>query len=242
MLLVEELAARGWPAAETLRRDGWLLRHTPSLTRRRSNSALPVCGDRGDLACVEDFYARRGARALVQVSPAEERTGSTPSSRAGAGRRGGHRRPRRRADAVLAATAPGDGGARRPARRGLGGGVGGLRGAPGRRRARPRRPRAHRARDGIRPGHRRPRRRAGGVRARLGGPVLRGHRRERAPARRRGPRGPRLDDVGRRARRAAPLSPGRERQRASTRLLRARWFRALTRLSLQGGPRRGAAV
>ena len=39
---VEELAARGWPAAETLRRDGWLLRHTPSLTRRRSNSALPL--------------------------------------------------------------------------------------------------------------------------------------------------------------------------------------------------------
>jgi GNAT superfamily N-acetyltransferase len=71
MLLVEELAARGWPAAETLRADGWLLRHTPTLARRRSNSALPV-GDRdGDLALVEDFYARRGGRALVQVSPAE---------------------------------------------------------------------------------------------------------------------------------------------------------------------------
>jgi RimJ/RimL family protein N-acetyltransferase len=75
MLLVEELAARGWPASETLRRDGWLLRHTPSLTRRRSNSALPLAGGPGDLALVEDFYARRGARALVQVSPAEECTG-----------------------------------------------------------------------------------------------------------------------------------------------------------------------
>jgi N-acetylglutamate synthase len=75
MLLVEELAARGWPAAEALALDGWLLRHTPSLTRRRSNSALPLADDHGDVALVEDFYARRGARALVQVSPAEERTG-----------------------------------------------------------------------------------------------------------------------------------------------------------------------
>jgi GNAT superfamily N-acetyltransferase len=75
MLLIEELAARGWPAAEALRCDGWLLRHTPSLPRRRSNSALPLAGEHGDLALVEDFYARRGARALVQVSPAEERAG-----------------------------------------------------------------------------------------------------------------------------------------------------------------------
>jgi ribosomal protein S18 acetylase RimI-like enzyme len=74
MLPVEEIAARGWPAAEAHRRDGWLLRHTPSLTRRRSNSALPLA-DHPDPALVEDFYARRGARALVQVAPAEERTG-----------------------------------------------------------------------------------------------------------------------------------------------------------------------
>jgi ribosomal protein S18 acetylase RimI-like enzyme len=72
MLLVEEVAARAWPAAETLRVDGWLLRHTPSLTRRRSNSALPLDDGSGDLAVVEDFYARRAARARVQVSPAEE--------------------------------------------------------------------------------------------------------------------------------------------------------------------------
>jgi arginase len=74
MLLVEELAARGWPAAEALRRNGWLLRHTPSLTRRRLNSALPLAGG-PDTAGVEAFYARRGARTLVHVSPAEERAG-----------------------------------------------------------------------------------------------------------------------------------------------------------------------
>jgi ribosomal protein S18 acetylase RimI-like enzyme len=75
MLLVEELAVRGWPAAEAHRLDGWLLRHTPSLTRRRSNSALALGAGHGDPALVEDFYARRGVRALVQVAPAEERLG-----------------------------------------------------------------------------------------------------------------------------------------------------------------------
>jgi GNAT superfamily N-acetyltransferase len=74
MLLVEELAARAWPAAETLRADGWLLRHTPSLTRRRSNSALALA-DGGDPAVVEAFYAQRGRPAYVQVSPAERRAG-----------------------------------------------------------------------------------------------------------------------------------------------------------------------
>jgi GNAT superfamily N-acetyltransferase len=74
MLPVEELAARAWPAAETLRVHGWLLRHTPSLARRRSNSALPV-GDGADPQVVEDFYASRAARARVQVSPAEAHTG-----------------------------------------------------------------------------------------------------------------------------------------------------------------------
>jgi N-acetylglutamate synthase len=71
MVLVEELAARGWPAAQTVRLDSWLLRHTPSLTRRRSNSALPVGDAHGDPALVEEFYARHGGRALIQVSPVE---------------------------------------------------------------------------------------------------------------------------------------------------------------------------
>src|SRR3954454_23597054 len=106
MLPVEEIAARGWPAAEALRRDGWLRRHTPSLTRRRSNSALPLA-DRPDPALVQDFYARRGARALVQVSPAEERTGLDAEL---AGREGTREGPTdvlvADADAVLAATAP----------------------------------------------------------------------------------------------------------------------------------------
>jgi N-acetylglutamate synthase len=106
MLLVEGLAARGWPAGEALRCDGWLLRHTPSLTRRRSNSALPLA-DRPDPALVEDFYARRGARALVQVSPAEERTGlDAELARREWTREGATDVLVAAADVVLAATAP----------------------------------------------------------------------------------------------------------------------------------------
>jgi ribosomal protein S18 acetylase RimI-like enzyme len=109
MLLIEELAARGWPAAEALRRGGWLLRHTPSLTRRRSNSALPLGGDHGNPALVEDFYARRGTRALVQVSPAEGRTG-LDAELAGRGwtREGPTDVLVADAGAALAATAPGE--------------------------------------------------------------------------------------------------------------------------------------
>ena len=107
MLPVEEIAARGWPAAEALRRDGWLLRYTPSLTRRRSNSALPLAGQ-PDPGPVEDFYARRGARALVQVCPAEERTGlDAELARREWTREGATDVLVADADAVLAATAPG---------------------------------------------------------------------------------------------------------------------------------------
>jgi GNAT superfamily N-acetyltransferase len=76
MLLIEELAARAWPAAHSQRTDGWLLRHTPALTRRRSNSALPLGeAPARDIGAVEDFYARRGGRALVQISPAQTYAG-----------------------------------------------------------------------------------------------------------------------------------------------------------------------
>jgi GNAT superfamily N-acetyltransferase len=109
MLLIEELAARGWPAAEALRLDGWLLRHTPSLARRRSNSALPLAGDHGDPAVVEDFYAHRGVRALVQVAPAEERAGlDAELARRGWTPDGATDVLVADAGAALAATAPGE--------------------------------------------------------------------------------------------------------------------------------------
>ncbi len=108
MRLVEELAARGWPAEEAHRREGWVLRHTPSLTRRRSNSALPLA-DLPDPALVEDFYARREARALVQVSPAEQRSGlDAELARRGWTREGSTDVLVADAQAVLAATAPGE--------------------------------------------------------------------------------------------------------------------------------------
>ena len=86
----------------------------------------------------------------MQVSPAEERTGlDAELARRGWTPDGATDVLVADADAVLAATAPGERGARRPARRGLDRRLGGLRAAPGRRRARARRPRAHRARDGY---------------------------------------------------------------------------------------------
>ncbi|HEY7146568.1 MAG TPA: GNAT family N-acetyltransferase [Streptosporangiaceae bacterium] len=73
--LIERYAAAAWPAAEARQQEGWLLRYTPGVPRRRSNSALPL--ERGPallaaLSRVEDFYAARGRPAVVQVAPAEE--------------------------------------------------------------------------------------------------------------------------------------------------------------------------
>jgi hypothetical protein len=77
--LIEQLAVNVWPAATVQLVDGWLLRHTPAVARRRSNSALPPPGvaDAGPaqraqvLDLAERFYARRDQPTVVQVSPAE---------------------------------------------------------------------------------------------------------------------------------------------------------------------------
>jgi len=68
---LEALAARAWPALEFERIDGWLLRRTPLIARRRSNSALPL-GDGAAVEEVERFYRKDGVTPLVQVAPAEE--------------------------------------------------------------------------------------------------------------------------------------------------------------------------
>ncbi|WP_055586363.1 GNAT family N-acetyltransferase [Streptacidiphilus griseoplanus] len=73
--LIERYAAHAWPAAEALEEDGWLLRHTPDVPRRRSNSALPLVREEGLLTAlsrVENFYAARGMPVAIQVAPAEE--------------------------------------------------------------------------------------------------------------------------------------------------------------------------
>jgi N-acetylglutamate synthase len=237
MLLVEELAARAWPAAETLRVDGWLLRHTPTLTRRRSNSALPLAADHGDPALVEDFYARRGARALVQVSPAEERTGlDADLARRGWAREGATDVLVADTGAVLARTAPGEVAlADRPDAGWIAAWA-----------ACEQRPDAEEH--------------ANAVLARIEpatayarapddlGVGLAVYERGWAglfcvataeSARGRGIAGNvvhALNDVGRRPRRARSLPPGRQRQRTSPRPLRARRLHALTRLPLPGRP------
>ena len=83
-------SSRSWRRARgrLLRRtalDGWLLRHTPALTRRRSNSALPLEGSRRALTplLVEGVprTPRRGARSCRSRPPSATRR-SRPRPRA----------------------------------------------------------------------------------------------------------------------------------------------------------------
>jgi GNAT superfamily N-acetyltransferase len=72
---IEQSAAAAWPAGRTETAAGWLLRHTPGVARRRSNSALPPAPDRhpeAALDAVEAFYRAAGLPITVQVSPAEQ--------------------------------------------------------------------------------------------------------------------------------------------------------------------------
>ncbi|GAA2802498.1 GNAT family N-acetyltransferase [Saccharopolyspora taberi] len=71
---VERAAVATWPASTVERADGWFLRHCEVVRRKRSNSALPpaVIADVGSaVEAVEGFYAERGCRPVVQVSPLE---------------------------------------------------------------------------------------------------------------------------------------------------------------------------
>jgi ribosomal protein S18 acetylase RimI-like enzyme len=73
---IEDHAVQAWPAPVSERVDGWLLRHTPGMTRlRASGAALPLAGASrasSSLDRVEAFYADRDAPVAVQVSPATE--------------------------------------------------------------------------------------------------------------------------------------------------------------------------
>jgi ribosomal protein S18 acetylase RimI-like enzyme len=91
---IEAHAARAWPAASAVPVDGWLLRHTAGVLRRRSNSVLPPLGPSPGLppdqspagepgrragplerviAAAEEFYAGLGLPVVVQVTPAGRR-------------------------------------------------------------------------------------------------------------------------------------------------------------------------
>lgn len=72
---VERAAAAAWPASHLASVDGWLLRRTPGVPRRRSNSALPPGPERRPESTVEEveaFYRAAGLPVTVQVSPAEQ--------------------------------------------------------------------------------------------------------------------------------------------------------------------------
>jgi N-acetylglutamate synthase len=75
---IEKLAVRGWPADEVEEVEGWLLRRTTGVDRRRSNSLLPPADPAHAIRTVE--LALETAEELdfaptVQVSPAESHLG-----------------------------------------------------------------------------------------------------------------------------------------------------------------------
>ncbi|MDI6102366.1 GNAT family N-acetyltransferase [Actinoplanes sp. NEAU-A12] len=74
---VERHAVTAWPSAHTEQAGGWLLRHTPGVTKRRNNSALPPAPDtrpEETIDAVEAFYAGRDLPVTVQISPAGQHT------------------------------------------------------------------------------------------------------------------------------------------------------------------------
>jgi GNAT superfamily N-acetyltransferase len=72
---VERRAAAAWPAVDVEERSGWLLRHTPGVPRKRSNSALTLLAGAYEPGVVEDFYAARELPPRVQIGPAERHRG-----------------------------------------------------------------------------------------------------------------------------------------------------------------------
>jgi arginase family enzyme/GNAT superfamily N-acetyltransferase len=66
---VERRAAAAWPAASVTEEGGWLLRHTPGVQRRRSNSAVPL--SEPSIDHLEAFYRARERPAIVKLGPAD---------------------------------------------------------------------------------------------------------------------------------------------------------------------------
>ncbi|MEU4390747.1 GNAT family N-acetyltransferase [Kribbella sp. NPDC023855] len=71
---IEEYAAKAWPAAHAEKSGGWLLRSTPGVGRRRSNSALPLKSGGQSIATAEAFFAEHQLPVCIQIAPAELNT------------------------------------------------------------------------------------------------------------------------------------------------------------------------
>jgi ribosomal protein S18 acetylase RimI-like enzyme len=71
---IERVAVRGWPAEEVEEVEGWLLRRTEGVDRRRSNSMLPPADSGYAARSVDAALAvaeELGFAEVVQVSPSE---------------------------------------------------------------------------------------------------------------------------------------------------------------------------
>ncbi|WP_252843516.1 GNAT family N-acetyltransferase [Actinoallomurus purpureus] len=66
--VVEPRARAAWPAGSAEEHAGWLLRHTPGVRRRRSNSAVPpLAGGETTIGDIETFYRERDRPVAIQV-------------------------------------------------------------------------------------------------------------------------------------------------------------------------------
>jgi arginase family enzyme/GNAT superfamily N-acetyltransferase len=72
---IERRAFAAWPAGLVREESGWLLRHTPGIGRRRSNSAIPpaACRPTASIDHVEAFYRDRDRPVMVQLGPDQPR-------------------------------------------------------------------------------------------------------------------------------------------------------------------------
>jgi GNAT superfamily N-acetyltransferase len=74
---LERIAAAAWPAGHTETTGGWLLRRTPGVPKRRSNSALPPAAaddPARHLDAVEAYYRAHDQPVTIQVTPAERQS------------------------------------------------------------------------------------------------------------------------------------------------------------------------
>jgi ribosomal protein S18 acetylase RimI-like enzyme len=72
---IERRAFAAWPAGLVREESGWLLRHTPGIGRRRSNSAIPPAAwsPAASIDHVEAFYRDRDRPVMVQLGPGQPR-------------------------------------------------------------------------------------------------------------------------------------------------------------------------
>lgn len=74
-ITIEELSLRAWPAFESARHEGWILRQAEGLTKR-ANSVIPLYEGEGELEAkvsfCEDYYKKAGLKSTFKLTEFSE--------------------------------------------------------------------------------------------------------------------------------------------------------------------------